>query len=149
MRIKGYETDPFHGRTGYLTIENFKYHSHLAEWFLESGQDLGYDIRDVNGESQTGFTLSHGTLREGLRCSTAKAFLRPAAKRTNLQISLHSTVVKVRIDSKSKQAYGVEFSKHGVKKIAYGKREIILSAGAIQTPQLLMLSGIGNEGGRD
>lgn len=121
----------------------FRYHSPLAQWFLEAGQDSGYKVLDVNGEYQTGFTLSHGTLREGLRCSTAKAFLRPASKRPNLHISLHSIVEKVLIHEETYQAYGVVFSKMGFKKTVYATNEVILSAGALQSPQLLMLSGIG------
>lgn len=144
MRILDFENDPYHGQNGPMTIENFNYHSPLAEWFLQAGQDLGYEIRDVNGEVQTGFTLPHGTLRDGLRCSTAKAFLRPINKRRNLHISIYSFVEQIKIDPRSKYAFGVEFSKHGVKKTAHVKREVILSAGTIQTPQLLMLSGIGN-----
>ncbi|GJQ78194.1 hypothetical protein Trydic_g2524 [Trypoxylus dichotomus] len=143
MTISEYKNDAYHGQNGYLTIENFRYHSPLAQWFLEAGQDLGYQIRDINGESQTGFTLSHGTLRDGLRCSTAKAFLRSASKRKNLHISLHSMVERVKINPRTKQAYGVEILKHGIKKTIYSKREVILSTGTIQTPQLLMLSGIG------
>ncbi|KAK9730768.1 GMC oxidoreductase [Popillia japonica] len=143
MTISQYRNDPYHGRNGYLTIENYRYHSVLSGWFLAAGQDLGYQVRDVNGETQTGFTIAHGTLRDGLRCSTAKAFLRPASRRKNLHISLHSMVQRVKIDSKTKQAYGVEFIKHGIRKTVYNKREVILSAGSIQSPQLLMLSGVG------
>lgn len=143
MTIAQYKNDPHHGQNGYLTIENYRYYSDLADWFLKAGEELGYQTRDVNGETQTGFTIAHGTLREGLRCSTAKAFLRPASRRKNLHISLHSMVQGVKIDPNTKQAYGVEFVKHGIKKTVYNKREVILSAGTIQTPQLLMLSGIG------
>ncbi|KAK9730767.1 GMC oxidoreductase [Popillia japonica] len=123
MTISQYRNDPYHGRNGYLTIGNYRYHSVLSGWFLAAGQDLGYQVRDVNGEAQTGFTIVHGTLRDGLRCSTAKAFPRPASRRKNLHISLHSMVQRVKIDSKTK--------------------EVILSAESIQSPQLLTLSGVG------
>lgn len=79
-------------------MENFRYHSPLADWFLQAAAELGYSIRDVNGEQQTGFTIAHGTLRDGLRCSTAKAFLRSASDRENLHVSLHSFVEQVLID---------------------------------------------------
>lgn len=143
MRIEELRDDYYHGKDGYLTIENFRYHSPLAEWFLQAGQDIGYEVRDINGANQTGFTLSHGTLRDGLRCSTAKAFIRSVHDRPNLHVSLHSTVEKVLIHEDTNQAYGVVFNKHGKKKTIYADREIILSAGALQSPQLLMLSGIG------
>lgn len=64
----------------------------MSDWYLKSAKEAGFEVRDINGEYQTGFTLSQGTLRDGLRCSTAKAFIRPAAKRPNLHVSLHSVV---------------------------------------------------------
>ncbi len=102
---------------------------------------MGYDITDVNGENQTGFALFQYTMRRGYRCSAAKAFLSPVRLRPNLHVALWSHVTKVLIDSATKRAYGVEFIRDGVKKVALAKREVILSAGAINTPQLLMLSG--------
>lgn len=102
---------------------------------------MGYPIIDVNGENQTGFAFYQFTMRRGFRCSTAKAFLRPIRLRRNLHVSLLSHVTKVLIDPISKRAYGVEFVKNGVKKQVLAKREVILSAGAIGSPQLLMLSG--------
>ncbi|CAH1163193.1 unnamed protein product [Phaedon cochleariae] len=143
MRIDEYREDDYHGKDGYLTVEHFRYHSPLADWFLEAARESGYEIRDVNGEYQTGFTLAHGTLREGLRCSTEKGFIRPAAKRPNLHVSLHSMVEKILINEYTKQAYGVVFNKFGLSKTVYSDREVILSAGSLASPQLLMLAGIG------
>lgn len=104
---------------------------------------MGYDIRDINGEKQTGFALYQFTMRRGTRCSTAKAFLRPIRLRKNLHISLWSHVTKVLIDPPTRRAYGVEFIKDGKKHVVKARKEVILAAGAINTPQLLMLSGIG------
>ncbi|XP_074030288.1 glucose dehydrogenase [FAD, quinone] [Leptinotarsa decemlineata] len=143
MRIPELKDDEYHGTGGYLTVEHFRYHSPIVEWFLEAVQEMGYAVRDVNGEYQTGFTLSHGTLREGLRCSTAKGFIRPVAKRSNLHVSLHSLVEKILVNKDTKQAYGVVFNKFGTRKTVYSDREVILSAGSLASPQLLMLSGIG------
>ncbi|XP_044260506.1 uncharacterized protein LOC123008646 [Tribolium madens] len=143
MKIEGYQDDYYHGTGGYLSVEHFKYHSPIADWFLQAVQEFGYDIRDINGEYQTGFTLAHGTLKDGLRCSTAKGFLRPVSKRPNLHISLHSLVEKIIIDEVTKQARGVTFNKFGARRTIYSDRETILSAGALQSPQLLMLSGVG------
>ncbi|XP_059049384.1 glucose dehydrogenase [FAD, quinone]-like [Achroia grisella] len=143
MRIPEYQNDPFHSTGGPLTIEYFAYEQPITRKILEAGQQLGYNILDVNGAYQTGFTRSHATVRDGLRCSTAKAFLRPASKRPNLHVSVHSLVEKVLIDE-YKKAYGVKFTKHGQKRIVKASKEVILSAGAIQSPQLLMLSGIGD-----
>ena len=83
------------------------------------------------------------TTRSGARCSTAKAFLRPVRHRSNLHISMHSQVLKIIVDPTSKQATGVRFEKKGrIYEIGVTK-EVILSAGAINSPQILMLSGVG------
>ncbi|XP_053617632.1 glucose dehydrogenase [FAD, quinone]-like [Plodia interpunctella] len=143
MRIPAYQSDPYHATGGPLTVEYFKFQQPITEKILEAGSQLGYNILDVNGEYQTGFTRSHATVREGLRCSAAKAYLRPASNRPNLHVSVHSLVEKILIDEQ-KKAYGVKFMKHGQQRIVKASKEVILSAGAIQSPQLLMLSGIGN-----
>ncbi|XP_022831985.1 glucose dehydrogenase [FAD, quinone]-like [Spodoptera litura] len=143
MRIPEHQSDPYHGTGGPLTIEYFAYEHPITRDILKAGEQLGYEIRDVNGEFQTGFTRSQATVREGLRCSTAKAYLRPASKRENLHVSVHSLVEKVLIDEQN-AAYGVQFRKHGQERIVKASKEVILSAGAIQSPQLLMLSGIGD-----
>ncbi|XP_072381727.1 glucose dehydrogenase [FAD, quinone]-like [Diabrotica undecimpunctata] len=145
MRISELRDDKYHGKDGYLTVEYYRYRSKLVDWFLEAIQEMGYQIRDVNGEHQTGFTLTHGTLRDGLRCSTAKGFIRPVAKRPNLHVSLHSMVHKVLIKEETKQAYGVEFVKFGTRRVVHADREVILSAGSLGSPQMLMLAGIGPE----
>lgn len=104
---------------------------------------MGYDIVDVNGEQQTGFAFYQFTMRRASRCSTAKAFLRPVRNRPNLHVALFAHVTRVIIDPQTKRALGVEFFRDGSKHVSYAKREVILSAGAIASPHLLMLSGIG------
>ncbi|XP_072934794.1 glucose dehydrogenase [FAD, quinone]-like [Epargyreus clarus] len=143
MRIPEYQNDAYHSTGGPISVEYFGYEHPITRNILEAGQQLGYNILDVNGMFQTGFTRSHATIRDGLRCSTAKGYLRPAGRRQNLQISTHSVVEKVLIDE-FQRAYGVKFTKHGDSRIVRAKREVILSAGALQSPQLLMLSGIGD-----
>ncbi|KAJ8958473.1 hypothetical protein NQ318_002265 [Aromia moschata] len=143
MRIPEWRENEYHGKDGYLTVEHFRYHSSIVDWFLEAAKELGFDILDFNGEYQTGFSLAPGTLRDGLRCSTAKGFLRPISKRPNLHISLHSTVTKILINEDTKQTYGVIFNKFGTDKTVYIDREVILCAGSLASPQLLMLAGVG------
>uniref|UniRef100_A0A8D9E6E0 Glucose dehydrogenase [FAD, quinone] n=2 Tax=Cacopsylla melanoneura TaxID=428564 RepID=A0A8D9E6E0_9HEMI len=104
---------------------------------------MGYDIVDYNGEQQTGFSLYQFTMRRGYRCSTAKAFLSPVKMRKNLHVALYSHVTRILIDQKSRRAYGVEYIRNGKKATVYAKKEVVLSAGALNSPQLLMLSGIG------
>ncbi|XP_072746549.1 glucose dehydrogenase [FAD, quinone]-like [Anoplolepis gracilipes] len=145
IRAEELADSPYHQKGGYLTVERFKYNPPIIEYLLHSGEELGYKLHDINGENQTGFTYSYGTLRDGLRCSTAKAFLRPASKRKNLHVSLKSFVKKILMkkDGRSKIAYGVVFCKDWKRLVIKAKREVILSAGTINSPQLLMLSGIG------
>ncbi|XP_012527094.2 glucose dehydrogenase [FAD, quinone] [Monomorium pharaonis] len=145
IRIEKLINSPYHRKNGYLTVEHFKYIPSMADYIIHSGEELGYKVLDVNGANQTGFTHIFGTLRNGLRCSTAKAYLRPASKRKNLHISLRSFVEKILVkkDGTSKRAQGVIFRRDEKRFVVNAKREVILSAGAIQSPQLLMLSGIG------
>ncbi|XP_076378044.1 glucose dehydrogenase [FAD, quinone] [Megalopta genalis] len=145
MRIEEYKHSPYHHTGGYLTVEHFRYQTPVIKYLVKATTELGYELLDVNGPTQTGVTNSQGTLRDGLRCSTAKAFLRSASKRKNLDVSILSTVEKILIseDDDSKRAYGVEFRVGLISHTVTAKREVILSAGAIQSPQLLMLSGIG------
>ena len=132
------------GTGGYLTVQEPPWRTPLAVAFVEAGVEMGYDNRDCNGARQTGFMLPQATIRRGSRCSTAKAFLRQARNRRNLHIALGSHVMKVMVDPATRQAFGVKFWREGrgVTSV-FSRREIILSAGALNTPQLLMLSGIG------
>ncbi|EDW51050.1 GM12028 [Drosophila sechellia] len=133
----------YHGRGGLLTVQESPWHSPLVAAFVEAGTQLGYDNRDINGAKQAGFMIAQGTIRRGSRCSTAKAFLRPIRARKNFHLSMNSHVTRIIIEPGTMRAQAVEFVKHGkVYRIA-ARREVILSAGAINTPQLMMLSGLG------
>lgn len=103
---------------------------------------MGYDEVDVNGASQTGFTYSQATLRDGLRCSTAKAYLRRCGKRDNLHVATYSYAERILVDDLG-AAYGVEFRHKTQSYVVHANFEVVLAAGSIQSPQLLMLSGIG------
>ncbi|XP_076396211.1 glucose dehydrogenase [FAD, quinone] [Megachile rotundata] len=133
----------YHGVGGYLTVQDSPYNTPLGVAFLQAGEEMGYDILDVNGEQQTGFGFFQYTMRRGTRCSAAKAFIRPIQLRPNFHLSLWSHVTRVLIDPRTRRAYGVEFIREGRKEVVYARKEVILSAGAINSPQLLMLSGIG------
>lgn len=111
--------------------------------FVKAGMEIGYENRDINGEKQTGFMIAQGTIRRGSRCSTAKAFLRPVRLRRNLHTAMNAQVTKIIIDPKTKRATGVEFWRDGRKQKVKARKEVILSAGSINSAQLLMLSGIG------
>lgn len=94
-RSKDLLNSPYHQQGGYLTVDHFKYTPPVVDYLIYSGEELGHKVHDLNGEKQTGFAYSHGTVRDGLRCSTAKAFLRPVSKRKNLHVSLDSLVEKI------------------------------------------------------
>ncbi|XP_047097607.1 glucose dehydrogenase [FAD, quinone] [Schistocerca piceifrons] len=131
----------FHSTGGLLTVQEAPWRSPLAVAFVQGGQQLGYEHRDCNGERQTGFMVAQGTIRRGSRCSTAKAFLRPVRLRKNLHVAMHAHATKLLFEGG--RAVGVAFMRDGVQQAVRAKREVVLSAGAINSPQLLMLSGVG------
>lgn len=147
MRIPHLANHPLHGTTGPISTEFYRYVSPLSELFLESAAEMNLlnPSNDYNAETQSGFSRSQASVRDGLRCSTAKAYLRPVSHRNNLHISLNSQVEKILINPETKEAYGVLFSKDNRRFAVFSSSEVILSAGAIQSPHLLMLSGIGPE----
>lgn len=132
----------YHGKGGYLTVQEAPWRTPLSLAFVKAGTEMGYDYRDINGEEQTGFMLLQATMRRGTRCSTAKAFIRPVRNRRNLHIAMHAHVTKVLID-KNKRAYGIEFVRNSQRHRVLARKEVVLSAGALNSPQILMLSGIG------
>ena len=138
----------YHNFHGPMRIANPNYRTKLADAFVEAGTELGFSPVDYNGPSQTGFSYIQATVTNGERMSANRAFLHPAKGRPNLVVSMRSRVVKLLIDPTSKRTYGVEFIKHNPGTIrrrikVLATREVILSAGALNSAQLLMLSGIG------
>ncbi|XP_049879221.1 glucose dehydrogenase [FAD, quinone]-like [Pectinophora gossypiella] len=141
--LKGLKDSPWHGRDGELAVEDIPFRSKLSKAFLDAGKLLGHRRVDYNSPDYFGFSYIQATMARGRRCSTANAFLHPHKKRKNLHI-LHSTrATKVLIDPVTKRAYGVEFHRNGQVYQVGAKKEVLLSAGPIESPHLLMLSGIG------
>lgn len=124
-------------------MQDAPYNTPIGVAFLQAGEEMGYEILDVNGEQQTGFAFYQFNMRRGTRCSNAKAFLRPVRLRKNLHVAIFTHTTKIITDPTTKRAMGVEFIRNGRLQTAYAKREVILSAGAINSPHLLMVSGIG------
>ncbi|XP_019756386.2 glucose dehydrogenase [FAD, quinone] [Dendroctonus ponderosae] len=135
--------ESYHAKSGDLHVENAGFESPLVKLFIEAGQQLGYRNNDPNGEYGLGFSRVQATMKGGRRCSAAKAFLRPVAHRTNLHISKESRATKILIDPRSKRAFGVEFRRNKKNFRVKVRKEVILSAGTINSAQLLMLSGVG------
>ncbi len=111
--------------------------------FSQSGAAAGLPATpDYNGAQQEGFCRSQSTIRNGRRCSAAVAYLRPALARPNLVVEVGALATRVIIEAH--RAVGVAYDKNGASATVRAEREVILSGGSINSPQLLMLSGIGD-----
>ncbi|CAL7944277.1 unnamed protein product [Xylocopa violacea] len=141
FHVPGINNSTYHGDKGYLCVEHVPYHTELAKAFLKAGVQLGYKVVDYNGEDQIGFSYIQANIDKGTRCSASKAYLR--VNRPNLNIVTGAMVTKVLIDENSKRIYGVEYVQNNQRKKVYCSKEVILSAGTIDSAKLLMLSGIG------
>lgn len=137
--VKG---DPgYHGYSGPVDVENPTPWLPLSERYLKGFEELGLDVLDYNGARQIGIDIASKFTRKGKRLSGGRAFLDPVLKRKNLKVIENALVTKILIERKA--AVGVEFMKSGQKYKVRSSKEIIVSGGSINTPQLLMLSGIG------
>lgn len=133
---------PWHGQGGELNVAAQRSPSPINEVFYQAAQELGWRYNpDFNGEEQEGYGPFHVTQINGERCSAARAFLHPALSRPNLTV-LSSTLTH-RVLLEGNRACGVEVSQEGAVFQLQARREVILSAGAINSPQVLLLSGIG------
>ena len=138
--------DQWHGTTGPLHVAHLadiKEKNPLSEAFLEAGQQAGMPLaEDVNRGDQYGISYFQINTRDGTRCNTARSFLKQARGRSNLTIETSASVCKILLDGK--RASGVKYEQYGQLKEISANSAVVLSAGAIASPQLLELSGIGN-----
>lgn len=131
-----------HGSGGPLRVSNLIERNPLCEAFIESAQSAGYKRNyDFNGEGQEGVGYYQLTTRNARRCSAAVAYLHPARKRSNLRVETEAQVERLIVEGK--RVKGAIFVRGGKRTRVLARREVILSAGAVQSPHLLMLSGIG------
>ena len=134
--------DAYRGDGGPLHVSRGAMRNPLFAAFIAAGQQAGYPLtEDMNGFQQEGFGAMDMTIHRGRRWSAATAYLRPVLGRPNLTVTVESHVTRVVVEHG--RATGVEFRRHGKLETALARREVILSGGAINSPQLLMLSGIG------
>ncbi|XP_065225164.1 glucose dehydrogenase [FAD, quinone]-like [Planococcus citri] len=137
-----------HGYDGYINVEEFPDgdlldNTYNRELLVKFYNELGYPyVKDMNAKQRSGITSFPGTVKNGVRQNTAKAYLAPIKDRKNLSVMKETMVTKVLIDN-NKKAYGVEVFRNNIYKNIIAKKEVILSAGAINSPQLLLLSGVG------
>jgi len=134
--------DEFHATGGPLAVSNMRTRRDVCDAFIRGAEELGIPaIHDYNGAQQEGASYFQLTARNGVRCSTATAFLRPARRRANLHVITHAHAQRVAFQGR--RAIGVEYCRGGRQVRALAAREVILAAGAIGSPQILQLSGIG------
>ncbi|XP_013167514.1 PREDICTED: glucose dehydrogenase [FAD, quinone]-like [Papilio xuthus] len=142
-KLDGFEKKPYRNRDGVLPVEFVPIKTKLIKAFLDAGRILGHPTVDYNAPEKMGFGKVQVTMSMGRRFSSAKAFLHNHKKRPNLHILPETRATKVLIDPQTKTAYGVEYVRNNVLHRVTVRKEVILSAGPIASPQLLMLSGLG------
>jgi choline dehydrogenase len=131
-----------HGTGGPLAVSEVDGYDPISKAFIKSALDLGFPRNDdFNGKVQEGAGYYHLTTRNGRRCSTAVGYLRPAMKRPNLRVVTHA--LSERIVLEGKRAVGVTYRQGGIERTVRARREVIVCGGALNSPQLLLLSGIG------
>lgn len=133
----------YHHRGGPVHLQHPQYLRFITDHTLEAGKELGLHLLDYNGKNQIGISVPQLTTKCGRRFSTAEAYLEPASKRDNLIVKPLSQVVKILISTHTKEAQGVVYLHEGKIFVAKADKEIILTAGALNTPKILMLSGVG------
>jgi choline dehydrogenase len=134
--------DKYHGVGGPLTVSNLGHPDPLSAAFIDAAAETGLPVNaDFNGASQEGAGFFQTTTRGGRRASTAMAYLRPAKNRSNLHVETSALAQRILFDGC--RARAVEYRQHGVLRTASARKEILVSGGAYNSPQLLQLSGVG------
>ena len=134
---------PYHGTGGPLNVADLRSPNRLTDVFVDAGVEAGLPFnKDFNGENPEGVGPFQVTQKNGRRCSTARGYLKPVRSRPNLTVITDAYATRVLFEGN--RAVGVECRHRGAVLRAGAKKEVILSAGAIQTPRLLMLSGVGD-----
>ena len=134
--------DAYRGDGGKLCTTNGSFDNPLNPVWIDAGRQAGYPVTDdMNGFQQEGFGRMDMTVGDGRRCSAANAYLRPAMRRSNLAVRTHALVTRVLFEGR--RAVGVRYERAGREVVVRARREVIISAGPINSPQLLKLSGVG------
>lgn len=138
-------TSPWAGKNGPVSVENAKLHdpNPTSATFIEACRELGYPLtEDFNGPDMEGVGWHHVNIKNGKRHSAAIAYLIPALERPNLTLQAQAQATRLLFEGK--RCVGVEYNQQGEIKTAYAEREVVVCAGALESPKLLLLSGIGN-----
>jgi len=134
--------DALHGDAGPLHVSDLRYVNPLSHAFVDAGVQAGHPHNaDFNGPTQVGVGLYQVTQKQGARCSSAAAYLAPVRQRRNLHVLTGAQVERIQVDAG--RAHGIVLRQGRQRQHLHARREVLLSAGAVNSPQLLMLSGIG------
>jgi choline dehydrogenase len=134
--------DPYHGTGGPLTVSDWRHADPLSEAFVKAAVEAGIPFNpDFNGATQEGAGFFQTTTRRGRRASSAFSYLRPARRRGNLRVE--TGALAQRLIFEGRRASAVDYSQNGIVRRARARREILVSSGAYNSPQLLQLSGVG------
>jgi len=139
-----YPDSPYHGQGGPMNVVHIKRPNPMTPAFLAAMDSLGFERNaDFNGPGTEGYGPRQGTISRGRRVSTATAYLKPASRRSNLAILTDTRATRICIENR--RATGVDVLTSGGSRRLTARREVIVAGGAILSPQLLLLSGIGDE----
>jgi choline dehydrogenase len=134
--------DEYHGAGGPLSVSDWRHEDPLSEAFVKASVEYGLPFNpDFNGKTQEGAGFFQTTTRRGRRASSAFSYLRPAMKRGNLKVE--TSALAQRLLFEGRRAKGVEYRQNGTLRIARARKEVLVSSGAYNSPQLLQLSGVG------
>lgn len=134
--------DRYHGKQGPLTVSSHPGDHPLVARYYAACAEAGLAFNpDFNGANQAGYGPMQATIYQGQRCSTADAYLKPVRSRPNLSIRSHALATRILFDGD--RISGIEYFRLGAVEKAFARGEVILAAGAVRSPQLLLLSGIG------
>ena len=140
--LVGHQQSDKHGVGGGLKVSTDRFIDPIMSSFLDAGEELGYPVGDINGDFEdSGFTLAQTTINKGYRAGAYEAFAEKFAG-GNLTVMTHAHVTRVLIEDG--KAVGIEVDRFGDRLRLEVTKEVVLSAGTIGTPQILMLSGIGD-----
>jgi choline dehydrogenase len=135
--------DEYHGIGGPLKVSDLRLRRPIADYFIQAATEIGIPLNeDYNGASQEGVGYFQQTAHKGFRWSTAKGFLRPARKRPNLRVETNAQTTRILFEGR--RAVGIEYRKGGSLRQVKANAEVILSAGALGSPRILQVSGVGS-----
>src|SRR6185312_5164044 len=139
-----YPDSPYHGQGGPMNVIFIRRPNPMTPAFLAAMDSLGFQRNaDFNGPDSEGYGTRQGTIRNGRRVSTATAYLQPARHRSNLALLTNTRAARIRIENR--RAVGVELLTPDGARTLTARREVVVAGGAVLSPQLLMLSGIGDQ----